>query len=214
MKYKGISVVLTLMVLAVTLSVPVLAKPTTVTVDFNQAQDQWRGSGLFGTWTYTALTSAISTDFELKGKTLHTSWSYSPAVTNLHGNATVYVYDKELEIWIEKEGRLSYVYAPGYGDHKVVNIFRGYLDFGGEDPSTANFVKGVAYQWVYLFAPETANLEGTSTAEAWWDETMHAWLVGFSIYRWTPAPPASALDFPDPFPKPIPANIFDPLTLP
>jgi hypothetical protein len=216
MKIKGLSVVLTLMIFAVTLTIPVLAGPTPITIDFNQAQDQWRGVSAFGAWTpgYSYLASAVSEDFVLKGKTLHTSWSYSPVVVDLTGESTVYVYDKELEIWIEREGTVSYIYEPGYGTFPAVNYFRGYLDFDGEVPSTANFVGGVAYQWCYLFAPETAILEGSYTANAVWDETMGAWLVGFSVYRWTPIPPASYLDWPDPFPTPVSANIYDPLGMP
>jgi hypothetical protein len=196
-------------------SVPVFGKHTSITIEFNQAQDQWRGTSEFGDWTpsYSYVEYATSTDFELKGNTLHTSWSYSPLVTDLEGESTVYVYDKKAELWIEKEGTVSYVYEPGYGEYPAVNYFRGYLDFGGNEPSTTNFVKGVAYQWVYLYAPEDAELEGTYTANAVWDETMTAWLVGFSIYRWNPTPPASALDFPDPFPEPVPASNYNPLGL-
>ncbi len=215
MKIKETSVVLTLMIFAITLTIPVFAAPLTFTVNFNQAQDQWRGTSVFGDWTpgYSYLDSATSEEFVLKGKTLHTSWSYSPVVVDLTGESTIYVYNKQSGLWIEKEGTVSYIYEPGYGSFPAVNYFRGYLDFDELDPSTSTFVSGVAYQWVYLFAPEDATLEGTNTANAVWDETMGAWLVGFSIYRWTPTPPTTALEFPDPFPKLVPANDYNPLGL-
>ena len=195
--------------------IPTMAKPTEITVNHNQSQDQWRGISAFGAWTpgFSYLEFSTSTDFVLTGKVLHTSWSYSPVVTDLSGQSTVYTYDKKSELWIEHEGQVSYVYVPGYGDSPVVNHFRGYLDFGGNTPSTANFVKGVAYQWAYLFVPEGTELTGKYTAHAVWDEKVGAYLVGFSVYRWSPSPPAAALTFPDPFPEPVPARNYNPLDL-
>jgi hypothetical protein len=214
-KISSITTIFILLTSTIVFCIPVFAKPTAITVEFNQAQDQWRGTSEFGDWTpgYSYLESATSTDFELKGNTLHTSWSYSPLVSDLQGESTVYVYDKKTELWIEKEGTVSYIYEPGYGEYPAVNYFRGYLDFGGLEPSTSNFVYGVAYQWIYLFAPEDAELEGTYTANAMWDETMNAWLVGFSIYRWSETAPLSALEFPESFPEPVPANNYNPLDL-
>lgn len=128
--------------------------------------------------------SPTESEYTLAGNVLHTDWSYSPVVTDLSGESTVYVYDKKDKVWIEKEGQVSYVYVPGYGETPVVNFFRGYMDFGGDTPSTENFVHGVAYQWAYLYLPETATLSGTNTQYAVWDEKVGAWLVGFSIYLW------------------------------
>jgi hypothetical protein len=190
------------------------AKPTTFTVSFNQAQDQWRGISLFGDWTpgYSYLISATDAEFTLTGNTLHTNWSYSPVVTDLHGESTVYTYDKKADVWIEHEGKVSYVYVPGYGEYPVVNYFRGYVKFDGT-PAADTFINGVAYQWAYLFAPQDAVLAGTYTPNAIWDETVEAWLVGFSIYRWDNVPPVSQVPFPDPFPEPVPANDYNPLDL-
>jgi len=67
-------------------------------------------------------------------------------------------------------------------------LFRGYLDFDGNVPSDATFVHGVAYQWVYLMAPEDAILTAPNTAYAQWDTKVGAWLVGFSIYMWDKGP--------------------------
>jgi len=200
--------------LLVSVGIVVAVKPTSFTVDFNQVQDQWRGKAAFGAWTDSYLTSATSAEFELTGNVLHTSWEYSPAVTDLEGGSTVYIYNKEIGLWIEKEGTVSYGYIPGYGNYPAVNYFRGYIDFDGKTPSQANFVKGVAYQWVYIYAPEDpVPSDGSYTVYAEWDETMGAWLVGFSVYRWDIDPPTTVLPFPSPFPEPVPANNYNPLGL-
>lgn len=193
------------------------AQPAPFTVNFNQAQFQWRGISALGDWTpsYSYLNSPTSSDFELTGNVLHTSWSYSPSVTDLTGESTIYVYDKATELWIEKEGQVSYVYIPGYGESPVVNYFRGYLDFGGNIPSDATFEHGVAYQWAYLFVPEGTTLTGSYTANAVWDEQVGAYLVGFSIYLWDPTTEVQAYTtaFPNPFTEPIPASNYNPLSL-
>jgi hypothetical protein len=120
------------------------------------------------------------------------------------------MYDKKSELWIEKEGQVHYRYPPGYGDHIVVNYFRGYLDFGGNPPSDATFEHGAAYQWVYLLAPQNAELSGAYTANAVWDDSVNAWLVGFSIYLWDSGPQTYSIPFPDPLIGPFPAKDYNP----
>jgi hypothetical protein len=202
-----------MLLVAAFLVAPVMAKTTSLTVNLNQAQFQWRGSVDFGDWSYSYLTFATSSDYTLTGNVLHTEWSYSPPVTDVHGQSTVYVYDKSAEVWIEHEGQVSYVYVAGYGDTPVANFFRGYLDFGGNAPSDATFVHGVAYQWIYLYLPSTATLTGSYTQHAVWDEKVNAWLVGFSIYLWDRTPQAYNIPFPNPFIEPVPANNYNPLGL-
>jgi hypothetical protein len=190
------------------------AKPAEITVPFNQTQFQWRGVSAFGDWTpgYSYQNSATTSDYTLTGNVLHTDWSYSPLVTGLAGESTVYVYDKTDDVWVENEGRVHYEYVPGYGDQKVFNIFRGYLEFDGT-PSADSFVHGVAYQWVYIFAPKDATLTGSNTVNAHWDDTINAWLVGFSIYLWDTGTQSYTTPFPDPFIEPVPANDYNPLGL-
>lgn len=191
------------------------APPATFTTEpFNQAQDQWRGISVFGTWTpgYSYQSSSTTAEFKLTGNTLHTNWSYSPLVTDLAGQSTVYTYNKALDLWIEHEGQVSYKYVPGYGDSPVVNYFRGYVQFNGT-PAAGTFIKGVAYQWAYLFVPQGTILTGSYTANAVWDAKVGAYLVGFSIYRWANVPPSGETAFPDPFPSPVPASNFNPLGL-
>ena len=192
------------------------AQPTTFTVPHNQAQFQWRGISAFGDWTpgYSYQTYLTSSDFILTGNVLHTAWSYSPLVTDLAGQSTVYVYDKKSGVWIEKEGTVSYKYVPGYGDYPIANYFRGYLRFNGT-PGEDSFGHGVAYQWVYLLAPQDATLTAPNTQYAQWDETMGAWLVGFSIYLWDTTTPSTPYDieFPEPFIEPVPASNYNPLGL-
>ena len=188
------------------------AKPQTITLEYNQTQYQWRGLDEFGGWTFEYQNSPVSANYTLKGNTLHTSWDYSPLVSNLTGESTVYVYDKKSGYWKEKEGTVCYVYEPGYGEYPVVNYFRGYIEFDDE-PSADSFVHGVAYQWVYLYAPEDGDLEGSYTEYAVWDETMEAWLVGFSIYLWDTGTQSYSQSFPDPFIEPVPASKYNPLDL-
>ena len=88
---------------------PVMAKPTTTTGNYNQAQFQWRGISAFGDWTpgYSYLNSPETSEYKLTGNVLHTSWSYSPLVTDLSGQSTVYVFNKATGLWIEHEGQVS-----------------------------------------------------------------------------------------------------------
>lgn len=214
----SLSIISVLITSVLVFAIPVFAKPTALTVDFNQAQFQWRGfAGAFGDWTYTYQNVPVSVDYIQTGKVLHAVWDYQPYVSDQRGESTVYVYNAKEGLWIEREGHVKYIYEL-YGDYVAVNYFRGYLNFTGE-PSTANFVHGVAYQWVYILAPENEDVPSV-VPDAFWDEQMNAWLVGFSIYLWDSAPqgydvtsPYTNPEFPDPFPRPVPANIYNPLGL-
>jgi len=214
---KTLIAIILAVTLLVTLSgMALAAKPATFTTPYNQAQFQWRASAPFGDWSYVYQNYSSSSDFKLTGNVLHSAYSYSPVVTDLEGESTVYTYDKKINRWIEKEGTVSYKYVPGYGDYPIANYWRGYLEFGGT-PSTDNFVHGVAYQWVYLLAPQDVT---PSLQYAIWDDTMDAWLIGFSIYLWDSGTqvydvtsPYDDPEFPDPFIEPVPASNYDPLGL-
>ncbi len=192
---------------------PAMAKPQSITVSFNQAQYQWRAGASYGSWSYEVQNSGTSETYELKGNVLHTSWSYSPVVTELTGASTVYVYNKKADLWIEREGQVTYKYVPGYGDYTIVNFFRGYLDFGGNVPSDNSFIHGVAYQWAYIYASEDDTGVKVKSPNAQWDSTVEAWLVGFSIYLWDPGTQTYTTPFPDPMIQPVPANIYNHLDL-
>lgn len=218
MKKKFLSVLLALVLVLSFSSVAFAAKPTTFTVDHNQAQLQWRAWSPLpsGTWSPLYLTRAETSEFKLTGNVLHSAYEYSPDVDDLEGESTVYVYNKGEELWIEKEGTVSYKYAPFYGDYPIVNYWRGYLNFGGNTPSEENFVNGVAYQWAYIYAPSDEDLTavGNKGLEyAQWDPIMGAWLVGFSVYLWDPDTPSPSIEFPNPIPAPVPARNFNPLDL-
>jgi hypothetical protein len=217
MRSKAIGLLLSVLFLAVTFTVPVLAKPTPLIVPFNQAQFQWRALALYGDWSYVYQNYATSGEYLLTGKVLHASWSYSPIVSDERGASTVYVYDKKSDRYIEHEGKVSYMYPPLYGDYRAVNYFRGYLEFDGT-PAEDNFEHGVAYQWVYIHTSEDDTGVTAILPYAQWDEKMNAWLVGFSIYLWDTGiqtyddlSPFEDPAFPDPFIEPIPANNYNPL---
>ena len=191
--------------------VPIMAKPQSIPVSFNQAQYQWRASAEFGDWSYIVLVTEVNEDYKLSGNVLHTSWSYSPLVADLTGASTVYVNDKKTGLWIEREGQVTYKYVPGYGDYTIVNFFRGYLDFGGNVPSDTSFDHGVAYQWAYIYASEDDTGVKVKSPYAQWDSKVGAWLVGFSVYLWDID--IRGLAFPDPFPLLVPAKNYNPLDL-
>ena len=209
---KKIAILLVALVLLLSSSsVAFAAKPVTFEVPYNQAQFQWRAWNPMPTSTWAPLyqNSPSSSEFRLTGNVLHAAYTYSPAVTDLQGESTVYVYDKKLDLWIEKEGTVSYKYEPYYGDYPIVNYWRGYLKFDGT-PSADSFEHGVAYQWAYLMAPQEVT---PSLPYAIWCDTMDAWLVGFSIYLWDPDTQSYEVPFPDPFMAPVPASNYDPLEL-
>ncbi len=204
---------MTVLFLALAAVAPVYAKPSSFTVDYYQAQFQWRAwAGSFGTWTYEYKNYLTSEDFTLTGKVLHSSWSYQPVVSDEEGASTVYAYDKETGLWIEHEGRVSYKYPPYYGEYTAYNFFRGYLNFTG-DPGADSFAHGVAYQWVYIYAPEEDTGVTDILPYAQWDDAVGAWLVGFSVYIWDPDPTSYSLAFPDPFIEPVPSSVYNHLDL-
>jgi hypothetical protein len=191
--------------------IPTIAGPPSFTTPIKQAQFQWRGWNPqpVGAWTPLYQNSVTSADYTLTGKVLHTTFSYSPVVTDLTGESTIYTYDKKLDLWIQKEGTMSYKYTPYYGDYPAVNYWRGYLEFDGT-PAEDSFVHGVAYQWVYIYSPED---EQPTLPYSWWDEKMEAWLVGYSIYLWDENGDTQAYSMDYAFVEPVPANDFNPLDL-
>ena len=213
MKKRIFSILLTL-VLLLTLglsSVAFAAKPVTFEVPYNQTQFQWRANRgqEFGDWSAVYPNRSDSSEFKLTGNVLHSAYSYSPVVDDLEGESTVYAYDKGENRWIEKEGTVSYKYEPLYGEYPIVNYWRGYLEFE-DTPSAGSFVHGVAYQWAYLAAPHG---DDPPLPYAIWDDTMGAWLVGFSIYLWDSGTQSYEVSFPDPFMEPVPASNYNPLGL-
>lgn len=225
MKQK-ILIAATVLLVSLALVIPGYAKPTTLTVNINQAQFQWRAfSGPYSaTPTYSYQNDPESLTLTQTGNVLHTAWSYSPLVTDLQGESTVYTYHAKSSsvacgsspLWIEHEGQVTYMYVAGYGDYPIANFFRGYLCFNGA-PSPTNFVHGVAYQWVYLYAPPDATLISPLDTNAIWDPVVGAWLVGFSIYIWDNTSfnqsVYAAQVLPVPYIEPVPAVNYNPLGL-
>jgi hypothetical protein len=195
-------------------AVPAIAKPATLAVPMNQAQFQWRApswGGPIGAWSSIYQNYATSMDLVLTGDVLHTTLSYSPSVTDLEGASTVYVYDKTSGLWIQHEGTISYT-SP-YSGLTITEYWRGYLRFT-DTPSDTAFVHGVGYQWGYVYGVDEVTVKA-SYPYAVWDETMGAWLVGFSIYLWDPTTYTQAytIPFPSPFIEPVPASNYNLLEL-
>lgn len=199
--------------------VPAMAKPESFTLDYYQTQFQWRGNlNGFGSWTFTNMEGWTNSEYTHTGNVLHTYIEYSPVVEDLTGESNIYVHNKKTDLWILREGKVTYKYEPGYGPYTVVNFFRGFMNFS-ESPSQETFTKGVFYQWVYLFAPESEEEQIREYIDyAVWDPVMEGWLIGFSIYYQDPEIPSTshAIIFPGPltnFPRPVPAKNYDPLEL-
>jgi hypothetical protein len=194
------------------------AKPTALTVPSYETQFQWRAwdGNTYGSWSWFQSSYSTSTDYTLTGNALHTTISYAPYVTNQQGGELTYTYHKSTDTWILHDGTVSYAYAPEYNSYTVTNFFRGYVRFDGT-PSASDFQDGVLYQWVYIFAPETDTGVKAILPNAQWDNKVGAWLIGFSVYIDDNAPQSytiGSLTFPtSPFPEPVPANIYNPLTL-
>lgn len=216
MRTRLATIALSLLAVLATTTAPIMAEPRIeFTVNYHQAQFQWRATdwgGPFGAWSYTYQNFGTSTDFRLTGSVLHTSMTYSPAVTGLYGESTAYVNSKKQGIWIQKEGTINYT-SP-YSGFIITEYWRGYLQFSGT-PNATSFVHGVGYQWSYvhlLMSDEALVKEKYPNAE--WDSVLEAWLVGFSVYLWdTTGTQSYSLDFPSPFIEPVPASNHNPLDL-
>ena len=210
MKLKLALVALSLLAVLVATAMPVMAPPTTFTVNYNQAQFQWRTApwgGPIGAWSSVYQNWATSDDYTLTGKVLHMSISYSPSVTDLEGASTVYVYNGTA--WIQREGTISYT-SP-YSGLTITEYWRGYLAFSGT-PSALGFVHGVGYQWGYVYGVDEATVKAYYIY-AVWDDVMQAWLVGFSIYLWDPITTPQSYTIPFSVPEPVPASNCNPLGL-
>ena len=213
MKTKVITTIMATVFLMsiIMVATPVSAKPQTFTVPIKQAQFQWRAWNPMPTegssWTELYQNNPTTIDCKLSGNVIHTYYTYSPSVSDLEGEQTIYVYDKKSSHWIEREGIVSYKYLPYYGDYVVANYWRGYLDFDGV-PSQTNFIHGVAYQWCYVYAPEDAVLPITYPV---WDDIMGAWLVGYSIYLWDADTATQSYTMNFHFVEPVPASNYNPL---
>lgn len=189
------------------------APPVTFIVPIHQATFQWRAWNPMPDegvpWPELYQNYDATMDCTLSGKVLHTYYEYSPVVEELEGESTIYVVDCESGFWIEREGTIQYKYPPSYGDHYIVNYFRGYLEFDG-DPGESSFVHGVAYQWVYLEASEQ---DGGILPHAQWDEVMGMWLLGFQIYLWDADTFTQSYSLNFEFVEPVPAYNYNPFTL-
>lgn len=197
--------------------------PIPITVPMKQTQFQWRcNKGPIGDWSVTYWDGNYGpSEYTHSGNVLHTEISYMPYVTEEEGTSMVYVYDKKSELWIMHEGTIGYI-SP-YSDLWITEYFKGYLDFGGNEPSSENFVHGVQYQWGYFFGsdentPPPFYVEGELFYKyAEWDETVGAWLLGFSIYLQDPTDfyqrgaYEDNVPFPDPFIEPVPKSDYNPL---
>ncbi len=188
------------------LVIPVMAKPQPIPVTITQKQFQWRAKyAPLGVWTYVSGLSTFTDTLTLTGKVLHGSITYSPPVMAVTGQSNVYIQNK-IGDWVLREGTITYTYAPLYLSYTAVNYFRGYMDLSG--PLNSPFVKGMLYQWIYVYQPHTPTLPGLPNAV--WDPVMNAWLVGFSIYLQGSS--ITTLPFTT-LPPPVPANIYNPLGL-
>jgi len=206
MRLKSALVAVSLLAVLLATATPVMANPTPFTVPIKQTQFQcrlWNPPG----WSYSYQNWPTTMDLTLTAHTLHGIISYAPDVTNEEGTSTVYTYDRGCERWIHHEGTISYT-SP-YSGLTVTEYWRGYLKFNGA-PSDTSFVHGVGYQWGYVYGDDPR----WYYSYAVWDETMGAWLLGFSIYLWDPATYTQnyAITFPDPFIEPVSASNYNPLS--
>jgi hypothetical protein len=173
-------------VLLVSVGVIVVAiRPSPVVVEFNQGQYQWLASNEYGAWnSYKYQNQLTSTEFTKTGNSLHASWDYNLLVEDQKEESSVYVFDKDSEYWVQKSSEKNYDGEAFSCDYSVKNFFRGYLDFSGQEPSTESFNHGVAYQWMYIYAPEEDTGVKSCLPFAQWDAEMGAWLVGFNLFLW------------------------------
>ena len=215
MKAKVVATIIVTLFLisAIAVAVPVSAKQETFTVPIKQAQFQWRAWKPMpdegSSWAELYQNYHTTIDCKFSGNVLHTYYTYSPVVSELEGEQTIYVYDKKSGLWIEREGTVSYKYPPYYGDYAIANYWRGYLNFTNT-PNGTSFWHGVAYQWVYLVASQE---DGGILPYAQWDPVMEMWLLGYSIYLWDSDTVTQSYTMNFHFVEPVPASNYNPISL-
>ena len=100
MKRKIFSVLLALVLVAsfgLVTAVPVgAAPPEEISIDVIQSQTRYYPDG---TEMHTVAPFQTTFELTLTGKTLHGEMSYSPSVTDLHGEKYILVYDKKADEW-------------------------------------------------------------------------------------------------------------------
>lgn len=168
-----------LLLLMVALVVPMLAlatvhaPPTTETVPIHQVQLQCRRWDPPG-WRYWYWDYDTEIEMTFKGNTIHTEITYQPGVSEEEGTSMTWVYNKAEEVYILHEGTVKYL-SP-YSSLWITEYWKGYLSFD----ANGDFEHGIAYQWGYHYGDDPT----WYYTYAIWDETMEAWLLGFSIYIW------------------------------
>jgi hypothetical protein len=151
------------------------APPNTETVPIHQVQLQCRRWDPPG-WRYWYWNYDTEIEMIFCGKTIHTEITYQPAVSEEEGTSMKWVYDKDEGVYILHEGTVKYL-SP-YSGLWITEYWKGYLRFD----SNGDFEHGVAYQWGYHYGSDPTGYY----THAIFDETMDAWLLGFSIYIWDP----------------------------
>ena len=229
MKTRMIAIMMIMVFLAsiTAIAVTASAEPSTFTVSFNQAVFSWRArfGPLSGEWNNLPIPQNVPTLFayKLTGNVLHTSigpLSPNRPGTEVYGASTVYVYDAKAGVWVQTEGTVEYTSNQPPSYLTVTLCRRGYLEFDGT-PSAGTFVRGVMYQWAFLYGYDEATVKVTYP-NAVWDSTMGAWHIGFAIYLWdsttqtydtNPTGGFTNPVFPSPMIEPVPASNYNPLGL-
>ena len=180
-------------------------------------QYQWRAWAPFTDWSAVIPYGWTESDdaFTLTGNVLHTSFTFAPSVIDVEGASTNYIYDKNDDLWIEREGTIDYripgYYCPAPPDFQFTSYWRGYIEFSST-PSQATFERSIVYQWVYIYLPQDDTSVTSNIPYAQWDEVMQAWLVGYSIYIYD-AHEGDLTDLSWQFVEPVPASNYNPLGL-
>lgn len=177
----------------------------------------------FGDWIPSYYQNwSTASPFKLLGNVLQTSSNlYSigtpdQQATDIKRNSLVYAYDPNERKWIMQGGSIDYkARVRGEVRQPVTDYWRGYLEFDGE-PTANTFKRGVGYRWSYIYLDGAILDQKTNKPkgypEARWDQTIGAWLVGFSLYRWDAGQQRyDWVPFPDPFP--VPGSNYNPLNL-
>lgn len=170
-----LGIVALVVVMALAVAAPVAAaSPQEVTIEGTQQQTRYYPDG--SVWHILAA-SPTSFELTLTGKALHGEMSYAPSVTDLHGERYALVYDKKADLWRLNLGVIQYT-SPHSG-LTIKEQWEGYLKLDAD----LNLIEGEFIQHGYVV--------GDPTADYSWAEPVAGeglWLLGWSVYTYTPVP--------------------------